>query len=279
MSATNSNSFLARLSIIKRLWLAFGLLVVLLVAGFGFGGYSLLSTQANVADLAVIANDTRLSKEIEGAIFNFRVYSRHYVFTGDPKVLPLLNDRRRELNDRIAAAKTGIADPARQRMVTEIEGFVATYFTNLDKIVDLRTRQDNLLRDRMEPQAARIFSHFTEIKDQSAADGVAPASFAAGEAEEHWLLARLIVSRFITSGDGAARAQVDANVAELRTHIEQLDGVLKNPQLRKSMTALTEDIRAYFADFQEVMASTQEAARLRDDILVALADQLGRKTT
>ena len=29
MSATNSNSFLARLSIIKRLWLAFGLLVVL----------------------------------------------------------------------------------------------------------------------------------------------------------------------------------------------------------------------------------------------------------
>ena len=43
MSATNSNSFLARLSIIKRLWLAFGLLVVLLVAGFGYGGYNLLS--------------------------------------------------------------------------------------------------------------------------------------------------------------------------------------------------------------------------------------------
>ena len=28
------------------------------------------------------------------------------------------------------------------------------------------------------------------------------------------------------------------------------------------MTALAEDIRAYFADFQEVMAFTQEAARL-----------------
>ena len=279
MSATNSNSFLARLSIIKRLWLAFGLLVALLVAGFGFGGYSLLSTQTNVADLAVIANDTRLSKEIEGAIFNFRVYSRHYVFTGDPKVLPLLNDRRRELSDRIAEAKTGIADPARQRMVMEIEGFIATYFSNLDKIIDLRTRQDNLLRDRMEPQAERIFGHFTEIKDRSAADGVAEASFAAGEAEEHWLLARLIVSRFITSGDSAARAQVDANLVEMRTHIEQLDAVLKNPQLRKSMTALSEDIRAYFADFQEVMAFTQEATRLRDDILVSLAEQLGRKTT
>ena len=110
MSATNSNSFLARLSIIKRLWLAFGLLVVLLVAGFGFGGYSLLSTEANVADLAVIANDTRLAKEVEGAIFNFRVYSRHYVFTGDPKVLPLLQERRRELNDRIAVSRTGIAE-------------------------------------------------------------------------------------------------------------------------------------------------------------------------
>ncbi|MGF7207214.1 methyl-accepting chemotaxis protein [Skermanella aerolata] len=279
MSATNSNSFLARLSIIKRLWLAFGLLVVLLVAGFGFGGYSLLSTEANVADLAVIANDTRLAKEVEGAIFNFRVYSRHYVFTGDPKVLPLLQERRRELNDRIAVARTGIADPVRQRMVADIDGLVATYFTNLDKIVDLRTRQDNLLRDRMEPQAQRISSHFTEIKDQSAADGVASASFTASEAQEHWLLARLIVSRFITSGDGAARAQVDANVAELRTHLEELDGVLKDPQLRRSMTALSEDIRAYFTDFQEVLAFTQEAVRLRDDILVALAEQIGRKTT
>ena len=139
MSATNSNSFLARLSIIKRLWAAFGLLVVLLVAGFGFGGFSLLSTQANVSALAIIANDTRLAKNIEGAIFNFRVYSRHYVFTGDPKVLPLLRERQRDLNDQILAAKTGIADPVRQRLVTDIENFTATYFTNLDKIVDLRT--------------------------------------------------------------------------------------------------------------------------------------------
>ena len=96
MSATNSNSFLARLSIIKRLWLAFGLLVVLLVAGFGFGGFSLLSTQADVTDAVRIANDVRLAKDVEGAIFNFRVYSRHYVFTGDPKVIPLLRERQRD---------------------------------------------------------------------------------------------------------------------------------------------------------------------------------------
>jgi methyl-accepting chemotaxis protein len=279
MSATNSNSFLARLSIIKRLWAAFGLLVVLVVAGFGFGGFSLLSTQANVTTLSTIANDARLAKDIEGAIFNFRVYSRHYVFTGDPKVIPLLRERQRDMNDQILAAKTGIADPVRQRMVTDIENLAAIYFSNLDKIIDLRTRQDAVLRDRMEPQAERIFNHFTEIKDASATDGVAPASFAAGEAEEHWLLARLIVARFLSSGDAAAKGLVDTNIAELRTHLDQLDGVLKNPQLRKAMVALSEDVKAYVADFHEVLASAQESARLRDDVLVALAAELGKKTS
>ena len=66
---------------------------------------------------------------------------------------------------------------------------------------------------------------------------------------------------------------MDANIAELRTHLDQLDGVLKNPQLRKAMVGLSEDIKAYVADFQEVLAFTQEAARLRDDVLVALADR------
>src|SRR3954449_939894 len=63
----------ARLSIIKRLWLAFGLLVALLVAGFSFGGFSLQSTQANVSTLSEIGHETRLAKDIEAAMANLRI--------------------------------------------------------------------------------------------------------------------------------------------------------------------------------------------------------------
>ena len=185
--------------------------------------------------------------------------------------MPLLRERRRELNDRIAAAKTGIADPALQRMVAEIDNFTSTYFATLTRSsICGQGRTTCSAPDGAE--AERICSHFTEIKDVSAADGSHAASFAASEAKEHWLLARRsfpVSSPVATAPPGHRSMPI---WRRLRTHLGQLDGVLKNPQLRKSMTGLTEDIRAYFADFQEVVAFTQEAARLRDDMLVALAE-------
>jgi methyl-accepting chemotaxis protein len=231
MSATNSNSFLARLSIIKRLWLAFGLLVVLLVAGFGYGGYSLLSGQKDVSTLSVIGNDVRLATNVRGAIANFRVYSRHYVFTGDQKVIPLVRERQRELSARIAAGKAEMADPAFQRVMAEIDNLTSSYFATFDKIADFRTREDAVFRQKLEPVWERVAARLTEIKDVTAADGSTQAAFAASEAKEHWLLVRTFADHLLTTGDSAAKASVDANIGEMREHLGQLDSALKNPQL------------------------------------------------
>jgi methyl-accepting chemotaxis protein len=278
MSATNSNSFLARLSIIKRLWLAFGLLVVLLVAGFGYGGYSLLSGQKDVSTLSVIGNDVRLATNVRGAIANFRVYSRHYVFTGDPKVIPLVRERQRELSARIAAGKAEMADPAFQRVMAEIDNLTSSYFATFDKIADFRTREDAVFRQKLEPVWERVAARLTEIKDVTAADGSTQAAFAASEAKEHWLLVRMFADHLLTTGDGAAKASVDANIGEMREHLGELDSALKNPQLRKALADLTEEVKSYVADFQEAVASSQEAIRLRDDVLVAAGLELSKKT-
>ena len=42
--------------------------------------------------------------------------------------------------------------------------------------------------------------------------------------------------------DAATKTSVDANISEMREHLGQLDSALKNPQLRKSLTDLTEEV-------------------------------------
>jgi methyl-accepting chemotaxis protein len=278
MSATNSNSFLARLSIIKRLWLAFGLLVVLVVAGFGYGGYSILSNQTDVSTLSVIGNDVRLATNVRGAIANFRVYSRHYDFTGDLKVMPLVRERQRELASKVAAAKAGMADPASQRVITEIENLTVSYFATFDKIADLRTREEAIFREKLESAWERVSTRLTEIKDATVASNSTQASFTSSEATEHWLLVKLFADRLLSAGDAAAKANVDANISEMREHLGELDRALTNPQLRNTLTALTEEIKSYVADFQEALSLSQEVGRLRDDVLVAAGLELGKKT-
>ncbi|EWY39825.1 methyl-accepting chemotaxis protein [Skermanella stibiiresistens SB22] len=269
MSSKNKEPVMARLGIMKRLWLAFGLMAALLLTGFGFGGFSLLSTRDDVHAIGEIANEARLAKEIETAMANLRILARDYAHAGDQTLLPRIHELERVLSGRIAEAKQVAGDPVRRRLVTEIEAQTSSYFVSFEKLTELRTRQDTLLRDRMKPLAARIFGHFTEIKDTSAAAGALPASFAAGEAEEHWLVARLVVNHFLITGDQGAKREFDDNVAQQRRHLEDLDPLLTNPKLREAKMALEDGIKLYSADFSEIVASNTEILRLRDDVLLA----------
>ena len=95
MSATNSNSFLARLSIIKRLWLAFGLLVVLLVAGFGYRWIQ-PSLEQSKDCLDAVGHRQRQSgwPRRSGARYSISASIRVIMFSPEtPKVIPLVRER------------------------------------------------------------------------------------------------------------------------------------------------------------------------------------------
>ncbi|WP_158044320.1 methyl-accepting chemotaxis protein [Skermanella pratensis] len=268
MSVTTQSSVLARLGINKRLWLAFGLLVVLLVAGFGYGGYSLLSIQSGIRLLGDAAHDAKLAKGIESEMAGMRIAARNFAYSGDQRLPPEVRSLHAVLVGNIAATRLEVEDPTRLRLVSDIERLAASYLVNFEKLVELRTRQDGVLRERMEPLATRILAYFTEIKNSSAAAGNLSASFAASESEEHWLIARLVVDRFLANGDQAARREFNDNMAQMRQHLGELEAVLKDPGLQEARVALGDGVRQFEADFNEILASNVEILRLRDDVLL-----------
>ena len=277
MSVTDRTSAPARLGIKKRLWLAFGLMVGLLVAGFGYGGYSLLDTEAVIHHLSDIGEEARLAKDLESEMVGLRITARNFAYSGDQRLPPIVRDLHATLMGHIGTTKKAVEDPMRLRLVADIEALAADYLVNFEKLVDLRTRQDTLLRERMEPLADRVFGHFAELKDKSAAAGAIAASFAAAEAEGHWLVARLAAERFLTSGDQSARQKFDDNIAELRLHLEQFDAELKDPKLQEVRAALAEGVKQFTAGFNEILSSNVEILRLRDDVLLNVGTATSKK--
>ncbi|UEM22365.1 methyl-accepting chemotaxis protein [Skermanella mucosa] len=270
MSVTHQSSALARLGINKRLSIAFGLMISLLVAGFGYGGYSLLTMRDNVIRLGEIGEEARLAKELESEMVGMRIAVRNFAFTGDQKLPPVVRNLHTALLGRIAATKKAVEDPTRLRLVTDIEALAAEYLVSFEKLVELRTRQDSMVRERMDLLADSVFRHFTEIKEKSAAAGALTASFAAGEAAEHWLVARLVVDRFLVSGDPSARRKFDENLGEMREHLEELDAVLTDPKLKEARVELAEGADRFAAGFAEILSSNVEILRLRDEVLLNL---------
>lgn len=156
-------------------------MISLLVAGFGYGGYSLLTMRDNVIRLGEIGEEARLAKELESEMVGMRIAVRNFAFTGDQKLPPVVRNLHTALLGRIAATKKAVEDPTRLRLVTDIEALAAEYLVSFEKLVELRTRQDSMVRERMDLLADSVFRHFTEIKEKSAAAGALTASFAAGK--------------------------------------------------------------------------------------------------
>ena len=212
MSATNSNSFLARLSIIKRLWLAFGLLVVLLVAGFRVWGIQ------PPLDVRPMSPTCRSSPTTAGWPRRSRARSS---ISGSTRGIMSSPETRRSSRCSANASGNSPTGSPRRRPGSPIPPASAGDGDRKPHLHLLRQPgQDHRSADAAGRRAPRGWSprrngssdRFTEIKDASAADGVPRRRSRPARPRSTGCWSRLFVDRFLTSGDSAAKALVDANI-------------------------------------------------------------------
>ena len=174
--------------------------------------------QKDVSTLSVIGNDTSGWPRTSGA---------RSPISGSIRVIMSSPGTRRSYRwsvnasvnspTRIAAAKAGIADPAFQRVMAEIENLTSSYFATFDKIADCGHAQDAVFRDRAGTGVGTGCDppHRNQGRDgcrRLHAGGVrrqrGEGALAAGT--------MMFADHLLTSGDSAAKASVDANIGEMR---------------------------------------------------------------
>ncbi|WP_084536596.1 methyl-accepting chemotaxis protein [Azospirillum halopraeferens] len=272
--ATHDGSFLTRMGIAGRLWLAFGLLLALLAAQAGVG---LLNSRHSGETVEALRRSTELAalaRDLEARMAALRIEARSFLYSGDPAFLTALNDQRTAIDRRVAESRALVAASDHAAAFDALTATLDEYRRAFDRARTLRDQSDRLLRERLDPTGARITALLDEATAAAAADGTRVLALELARADTRWALARLAASRFIGQGDAPAPAAVTENLAAMAGHLADAARLALAADQQARIREAEAAHPRYRDAFAEIAELGRESARYRDDVLPRLGQRM-----
>ncbi|OIR06141.1 methyl-accepting chemotaxis protein CtpH [mine drainage metagenome] len=239
------------LKISQRLYAGFGA-VLALTAALALAALWVSGQVAGQVHSAIDASGIAMTTlRIDREVLAFRRQVKDYSQDPTAAALAALRQAGRDLKGDVAGIGHGLNDPAQRAAFTRLTQDLDSYFSGLDRLVEL-LRSQTALRGRAQQDAAALLATLDGRADTAAA-------------REQFLLARLSYVRFLDE-----HAATDA--ADGQRHLDRLTALLANDAAsRAPLAAYRGDIAALTP--QELSAAGQLAALIGDGETIAQATQ------
>jgi methyl-accepting chemotaxis protein len=265
-----AGSFLSNMRIAKRLWLVFGLLLVLIAAQSGTGIYGLDGLDRRIDSVIASGDLAVFAKDLESRLGAERLQSREYINLGSTEALERLRVLRGKFESAMAERQAKLKASPQAAAFADLNGLHGAYHEKFDAVRTVRERADQTLHERMDPLGAQVTKRLEEVVAEADASGDKDVAFGAQEVEKRWLLTRFYANRAIGLRDSAAASQVEAEGKAMGDGIARLSAMPRN-NAGLSLALREVDARAaeYRAAFREVTVANDEAKRRTDDLAAA----------
>ncbi len=281
---TRTGTFLNDMRIAKRLWLGFGLLLLLIAAQSGIGVFGLDGLNRRIdgvissGDLAVFA------KDLENRLAAERLQTREYINLGTPEALERLRALRGGFDAAMADRQARLKGSPQAAAFGELVTLHGTYHERFGAVRAMRERADRTLHDRMDPLGAELTKRLQDAVAAASGDasghpsGNKDIAFGILEIENHWLMTRFAANRAIGLRDAAAAAQVEAAGKAMGDGIVRLLAILrgdggqsaeKAAEIAAGLREIDARARDYRTAFREVVAANDEVGRRTEDLAAA----------
>ncbi|MFS2010997.1 methyl-accepting chemotaxis protein [Azospirillum sp. CT11-132] len=265
-----AGTFLSNMRIAKRLWLAFGLLLVLIAAQSGTGIYGLDGLNRRVDGVIASGDLAVFAKDLESRLAAERLQTREYINIGSTEALDRLRVLRGEFDQAMAARQAKLKASPQAAAFAELSSLHTGYHQRFEAVRAVRERADRLLHERMDPLGAQVTKRLEDMVSASETSGDKDFAFGAQEVENRWLMTRFQANRAIGLRDAAAAAQVEAVGKAMSESIARLSSVVRsNGDLLAALREIDARAGDYRAAFRDAMAANDEAKRLTDDLAAA----------
>ncbi|WP_372397379.1 methyl-accepting chemotaxis protein [Azospirillum sp. HJ39] len=281
-----TGAFLSDMRIAKRLWLGFGLLLLLIAAQSGIGVFGLDGLNRRIdgvissGDLAVFA------KDLENRLAAERLQTREYINLGTPEALERLRALRGGFDAAMADRQARLKGSPQAAAFAGLATLHGTYHERFDVVRAMRERADRTLHDRMDPLGAELTKRLQDAVAAATASGDSSGNVAGNrdiafgiqEIENRWLMTRFAANRAIGLRDAAAAAQVDATGKAMADGIVRLLASLrgdggqsaeKAAEIAAGLREIDARARDYRTAFREVVAANDEVGRRTEDLAAA----------
>ncbi len=258
------------LSIGIKLAIGFGATLLLLMLSGSVSYYYISQNLTSFVDYRGLARQTDLMGRVQANLLMARLNVKDFVVTHSPEKKNQFDDYIKTTTGLLDEALEIVEDPERTQMLQEAHDLLTQYQGHFSEVVTLLDAQQTQTAN-LETTGPQIEKLLTGVMTEANGDGNLSAAYYTGRATRSLLLARLYVSKFLSS-----HAQVDLNRAHaefdaFRDEYDRLTQEIQRPSRLEELKK-AEQLREEYA---ATLRKTAELIRRGDAIIHERLDQLG----
>lgn len=230
--------------------MAFGAILSLVIVISVIAFLGLRGGHESFVDYRALARDTNLLGRVQANMLMMRLSVFSFINTSSDTAIEAFDTRSSKMSEFLAEAKVEIQDPTRAQLVSEVTAEVAEYGDTFHKVNELYHKRKKIVSDRLDPAGLEMRKVVTDILVSAYQDSDGEASFIAAQLQQHLLLARLYVTKYLVTNaaNDSDRALKELTV-KMPEFLNSLDQSLQNPSRRALLKKVQDNHQQYKAAY------------------------------
>ena len=243
---------LANVRIRTKTFGGFGVVLLLLVLIGGGAIFALNSSSETFQRYRQLARLSNVMANVTAAMMDTRIGVKNYIIRHDEDSAEQVRSAQAAVVEASERAKALIEEPGKKEIVSNIETGVVAYEAAFEEVVALQNQRSELVVGTLDNIGPEIRKQLTEIMQSAYRDNDIKAAFFAGVAQEHLLLARLYVLKFLLENKESDFERAAAEFQDFDAAAAEMDAELQNPARRQLVEAVIEGAALYREAFDRV---------------------------
>lgn len=221
-----------------------------------------------------MATDALIASELNADMAKLQLNMREYIATRSDESLSAAREFERQMREGIALAVDEIHKPERAERIAAIAGSFDGYSDGIQRLVELYERREVLV-SQLDALGPEIRKSLTTINQTATRDGDLESANLVGQVQEVLLLSRLYVAKFLLSNKKTDGTFAIEGLNTVLSQLSELDKSLQNPERRRLLAQITQEIPVYSKLFSELEGLILERNAIRAEVLDTVGTSIG----
>lgn len=238
-----------------QIGIGFGVVIILLVIISLFAFKGLDTAGKGFTDYRGLARGTNLAGRLQANMLKVRISGKNFIQTHDQKYYTEFLEDFLLLKGFVEEAKRDILETERAMDISFIADDIYKYEKSFESVKVLMAKRDELIANILDPLGLTMRENMTSIMRSAYTDGDVDAAYYAGRIQEHVILTRLYVMKFLDNHnpDDVKRVRKEIGL-EIDSLYTEMDAHLQNLNRRQILENFQESRQIYSETFEEVQS-------------------------
>ncbi|WP_415897833.1 methyl-accepting chemotaxis protein [Neptuniibacter sp. QD72_48] len=242
-----------KLSLTGQITAGFSSIILLLVVISASSWFGVNHVYTGLVEYRGLARDTNLAGRLQANMLKVRIGVIKFLNERSEESITQYEARLKKVDQFMEEAKVEIQKPERAVLVQKSAKNIEEYKKAFRQVVDFFRERNAIVKNRLDPSGLSMRKQMSSIITSAYADNDPSAAFYAAQVQEHLLLGRLYVAKYLITNAKADQDRANEELKEkIAPFVSDLDFNLQNPTRRESLRVFKQQHEQYIAAFDAV---------------------------